>query len=149
MPHNSIKTLLDAIEQSEGRRYTHSELARALNVSEQVITNWAKRGISVEGALAAQSIFHKDANYVLGRSRKPAMLPASQFNGNVEPLQAREPTVAYMPEPKLDKLQTELLRLFSLLDDNGKNQWLGDLRGFVRAMRPHPHGAAPALAGKK
>lgn len=57
------------------RRISHSELARALNVSEQVITNWAKRGISADGALAAQFAFQLDANYILGRVSHPVMLP--------------------------------------------------------------------------
>lgn len=75
MAHDSIKTLLDSLERSSKRRLTHSELARALNVSEQVITNWAKRGMSTEGALAAQFAFHTDANFILGRVSHPMMLP--------------------------------------------------------------------------
>lgn len=75
MAHDSIKILLDSLERSGTRRFSHSELARALNVSEQVITNWAKRGISADGALAAQFAFHMDANYILGRVSHPMMVP--------------------------------------------------------------------------
>lgn len=35
----------------------HSALAAALDESEQVITNWAKRGVSSVGAIKAQRIF--------------------------------------------------------------------------------------------
>lgn len=78
MQHDSIKTLLNSLERETGKRLTHSELARALNVSEQVVTNWAKRGMSVEGALAAQFAFHKDANFLLGRVSHPMMFPKNQ-----------------------------------------------------------------------
>ena len=77
MQHDSIKTLLNSLERETGKRLTHSELARALNVSEQVVTNWAKRGMSVEGALNAQFAFHRDANYILGRISHPMMHPQS------------------------------------------------------------------------
>jgi hypothetical protein len=40
-------------------------LATALNMSAQVVTNWKRRGPSVEGALAAQREFGCDANWVL------------------------------------------------------------------------------------
>jgi hypothetical protein len=78
MQHDSIKTLLNSLERETGKRLTHSELARALNVSEQVVTNWAKRGMSVEGALAAQFAFHKDANFILGRVSHPMMHPQNR-----------------------------------------------------------------------
>jgi hypothetical protein len=42
-----------------------SELASAMNVSEQVITNWSARGISATGALQAQKAFGCDANWLL------------------------------------------------------------------------------------
>lgn len=81
MQHDSIKTLLNSLERETGKRLTHSELARALNVSEQVITNWAKRGISAEGALAVQFAFHRDANFILGRLSHPMMYPQGPSGG--------------------------------------------------------------------
>lgn len=96
MAHDSIKTLLDSLERSGRRRFTHSELARALNVSEQVITNWAKRGMSTEGALAAQFAFHMDANYLLGRIGHPMMV--SRNDGQIDPM-AREDVAQYVTRP--------------------------------------------------
>lgn len=151
MAHLSMDTLLASIERSEGKRFTHAELARAMNVSEQVITNWASRGISIEGALTAQLVFHKDANFILGRVSHPMLLPRSNTPSppTAAPLVAEERRVAYLPEPKPDERAAELLELFSRLDDSGKRDWLSDLRGFVRGRSPHQHGHHATVARKK
>lgn len=148
MAHISIETLLASIERSEGRRFTHSELARALNVSEQVITNWASRGISIDGALAAQLVFQKDANFILGRVTHPMMLPRDN-NAQSSAVLAMESTVKYLPEPAPDERMLELLELFSKLDDDGKRDWLSDLRGYVRGRSPHIYGHPATVADRK
>lgn len=61
---------------------------------------------------------------------------------------AQEPTVSYLPEPKLDRMTKELLDLFSQLDAESKREYLMHLRGFVAGRRPHQVGDAPAVAGK-
>ncbi len=43
----------------------HSQIAKDLNLSPSVITNWAKRGVSKEGALKATEVYGGDANYIL------------------------------------------------------------------------------------
>lgn len=149
MAHISIETLLSSIERSHKRRFTHAELARALNVSEQVITNWASRGISAEGALAAQFVFQKDANFILGRLPHPMLLPRDDTAAHSASAQAREPSVSYLPEPKADENYSELLELFGKLDVDGKREWLADLRGFVRGRRPHSNGHPAKVAHKK
>lgn len=146
MSHPSLTALLNSIERTERKRFTHAELARALNVSEQVITNWAKRGISVEGALAAQFVFQKDANFILGKISHPMLLPRAQVEQESSAWLVREPNVAYFPEPNAEPLTTELLELFGKLDSEGKKEWLADLRGFVRGRRPHEVGDAPKVA---
>lgn len=75
MVHITLQTLLNSTRKSDGKKFSHAELARALNVSEQVVTNWSKRGVSVEGALAAQYAFGQDANFILGRVSHPMVLP--------------------------------------------------------------------------
>lgn len=149
MPHITMETLLRSIERTDGRPFTHSELARALNVSEQVITNWASRGISTEGALAAQFVFQQDANFILGRLPHPMMLPRTDLQRKAPANEVREPTVTYLPEPGPDQRQLELFDLFSKLDDASKTEWLADLRGFVRGRRPHQNGHFANVAGKK
>lgn len=148
MAHISMETLLNSIARSDNKRFTHAELARALNVSEQVITNWAKRGISNEGALAAQLVFQKDANFVLGRVSHPMMLPRSAPPGR-KPIGVMEDAPGYLPAPRSTPLVTELLDLFGKLDDDGKRDWVADLRGYVRGRYPHQDGDAPAVAGKE
>lgn len=153
MAHQTIETLLNSLERSEKRRFTHSELARALNVSEQVITNWASRGMSVEGALNAQLAFHKDANFLLGRVSHPMMLPRQYSQAAPEPPAnehiASERRVQYLPDAAPDDKKTELLELFDRLDADGKKEWLADLRGFVRGRRPHSDGHFATVARKK
>ena len=66
--HESMRQLF-AIAQAQRGIAGAAELARALNASEQKITNWKKRGISEEGALLAQATFKGcDANRLLGRT---------------------------------------------------------------------------------
>lgn len=146
-----METLLSSIARSEGRRFTHAELSRALNVSEQVITNWASRGISTEGALTAQLVFQKDANFILGRVSHPMLLPRAypKASGDAVPPVAEERRVTYLPDQKPDEKTAELLELFSRLDDEGKKDWLSDLRGFVRGRRPHTDGHPATVARKR
>lgn len=50
-----------------------SALAKAMNESEQAITNWAKRGVSKEGAIKAEHLFGRSAGWVLtGNESKSA-----------------------------------------------------------------------------
>lgn len=151
MALETMQILLDSLEMTERRRFSPSEIARALNVSEQVVHNWSKRGISMEGALAAQMAFHKDANYILGRLPHPMMLARPQ-PGREPPaavMVVREPDVAYLDKTTKDREQQELLELFSQLDPQGKIEALAELRGFVRGRRPLNDGDAPAMAHKK
>lgn len=149
MTHITMQTLLGSIERRIGKKLTHSELARGLNVSEQVVTNWAKRGISVEGALAAQFAFHTDANFILGRLSHPMLHPRDTQPAPDQPLTVQERRVSYLPEPIPDPLQQELLELFGKIDDADKREWLADLRGYVRGRRPHNLGHSATVASRK
>jgi transcriptional regulator with XRE-family HTH domain len=70
------------------------------------------------------------------------------FNEVIHDRLSIKPMVVDYISQRDDSLQRELLELFSQLDDQGKRDWLNDLRGFVRGRRPHPHGSASAVAGK-
>lgn len=51
-----------------------SKIALDLNVGASTVTNWAKRGVSKEGALAAAEKYNVDANYILnGVSNTPTI----------------------------------------------------------------------------
>ena len=51
-----------------------SKIALDLNVGASTVTNWAKRGVSKEGALAAANLYKADANYILnGTSHVPTL----------------------------------------------------------------------------
>lgn len=146
MVHITLQTLLNSTRKSDGKKFSHAELARALNVSEQVVTNWSKRGVSVEGALAAQYAFGQDANFILGRVSHPMVLPRPA-PGSEAVHRVQEPTVSYLQEPQQDPVTKEVLDLFGNLDPPSRREWLADLRGFVRGRRPHSDGDASAMAG--
>lgn len=42
-----------------------AKVARRLNISPQRLQNWEQRGVSLEGAMAAQAIYHSDANWII------------------------------------------------------------------------------------
>ena len=63
------------------------------------------------------------------------------------PLERNE-VISYLPAPREDKMVTELLLLFSQLDEAGKREYLAHLRGFVAGRHPYQDGQAPVVAGK-
>ena len=58
--HESMKRLLMAAGTDK-----KSKIARDLNVGPSTVTNWTKRGVSKEGALAAAELYKTDANFLL------------------------------------------------------------------------------------
>lgn len=73
--HETTQTLYDAVRRRSGRELGPADMARALNVSEQVVTNWGSRGVSLDGALRAQLTFGVDANFVLHQAPHPMVAP--------------------------------------------------------------------------
>jgi plasmid maintenance system antidote protein VapI len=73
--HKSLGLLHEMVRRRIGRTLSPAQLAKALNVSEQVVTNWSKRGISMDGALKAQLVFGVDANFLLGLIPHPMLVP--------------------------------------------------------------------------
>lgn len=63
-----------------------SKIALDLNVGASTVTNWAKRGVSKEGALAAAEKYNADANYILnGMSGKPSV---SDLRAQIQKIQS-------------------------------------------------------------
>lgn len=69
-----------------------TELGKALNISSATLTNWKSRGISREGAQAAEEVFGVSPSYVL----KGTGLEASR--------QVQEPPATYMPQLGADAM---------------------------------------------
>lgn len=132
--HSSMQRLYEVAR--EKKVVGQSAVARALNVSPQVVKNWESRGVSEKGARLAHQAFGCDPSWLLETIKPVHTTVAEDVSA-----------VAYLATPP-DKLRDELLELFSQLDDTGKKEWIADLRGFVRGRRPHPHGTASALAVK-
>ena len=63
-----------------------SKIALDLNVGASTVTNWSKRGVSKEGALAAAEKYNADANYILsGMSGKPSV---SDLRAQIQKIQS-------------------------------------------------------------
>lgn len=58
--HESMKRL-----QEVAKTDRNSDISRDLNVGASTVANWAKRGVSKEGALAAAAKYDSNANYIL------------------------------------------------------------------------------------
>lgn len=58
--HESLIRLLEVSGRSK-----KSEIGSDLDISAATLSNWATRGVSREGALAAAALYHTDANYIL------------------------------------------------------------------------------------
>lgn len=113
--------LQEAAGSVEPPRIGHSAIADWLNVSAQRVTNWARRGVSREGALAAQEKSGYSANWILtgvGAQRLPHGTRRAQA-----PEESAEPSVgrrkgdfvkAVTPEEQemLDALLQDLRQLF-------------------------------------
>ena len=79
--HESMKRLLVAAGTDK-----KSKIARDLNVGPSTVTNWAKRGISKEGALAAAELYKTDANFLLtGVTPDKNKTDNLDFTGNTTP----------------------------------------------------------------
>jgi phage repressor protein C with HTH and peptisase S24 domain len=62
--HESATRLYEAAQKLRGVTKP-AEVARLLNISQQNLTGWEKRGVSSEGAIAAQSIFGVSATWLV------------------------------------------------------------------------------------
>jgi phage repressor protein C with HTH and peptisase S24 domain len=69
--HESMQKLYGAA--AEAGDTSPAQVARTLNVSAQVVQNWETRGISKVGAIAAQSAYGVDANWLLGQKASPTI----------------------------------------------------------------------------
>lgn len=93
--HESMKRL-----QEVAKTDRNSDISRDLNVGASTVANWAKRGVSKEGALAAATKYSSDANYILDgiKDTKPSIASlrgkiASIQNGEVNGQSAPAGTV--------------------------------------------------------
>jgi hypothetical protein len=80
--HDSLQRLYEAAREATGHlplgqrveSGKPSELARALNVSPAIVTNWKARGVSIAGALDAEGRFGCSAWWILKGEHPPGWL---------------------------------------------------------------------------
>ena len=107
--HESLTRLLAVA--AEHQIVGPAALARALNESDQVVTNWGRRGVSKAGALNAQRLFGISHSWIL--------------NGT-EPKVIASPEFSALPEPSLDAAIARIARALDELPD-GVRQQAGEL----------------------
>ena len=115
--HESLTRLLAVA--AEHQIVGPAALARALNESDQVVTNWGRRGVSKAGALNAQRLFGISHSWIL--------------NGT-EPKVVGLPESALLPEPSLDAAIARVARALDQLPEAARQQ----AGGLLQAMSLAP-----------
>lgn len=116
--HKSLVLLHELVRRRTGKTLSPAQLAKALNVSEQVVTNWAKRGVSMEGALKAQLAFGVDANFLLGLVDHPMLVPNQP---PLRPAPPYTPAAAAAENPPPDYLPKSAWPFQNVSPDDWKN----------------------------
>ena len=114
--HESLTRLLEVA--AEHQINGPAALARALNESDQVVTNWGRRGVSKSGALNAQRLFGVSQAWVL--------------NG-IEPKTVSAPEFSALPEPTLEAAIARIARALDELPDTAREQAAGLLQAMTLA----------------
>lgn len=103
--HPSLTRLLEVA--AEHQIVGPAALARALNESDQVVTNWGRRGVSKAGALNAQRLFGISSTWILNGT-EPKVIAAPEFSA--------------LPEPSLDTAIARIARALDELPDTARQQ---------------------------
>lgn len=115
--HESLTRLLEVA--AEHQVNGPAALARALNESDQVVTNWGRRGVSKVGALNAQRLFGISSTWILNGT-EPKVVAAPEFSS--------------LPEPSLDAAIARIGRALDELPDAAREQ----AGGLLQAMSLAP-----------
>lgn len=69
--HETTERLFAAVEVLDPGRAITSEVARRLNVGDNLVTNWKTRGVSFEGAIRAEAAYGIPAAWVMSGNVPP------------------------------------------------------------------------------
>lgn len=141
--HPSMAMLMK-IAAEKAKIRTPSALARELNVSPQTVKNWSARGISKEGAMAAQAKFGCDANELRGQSDFFFTVDRDQVAAKVIAL---EPTSAELRNKTQDPYIVEAIDIFERLLPSDRKGALATLKVYVQNLGPPRDGQTLFLAG--
>lgn len=97
-PDPSLSRLFEAA--AEHGDQTPGAVAKRLNTSAQTVNNWVHRGVSKDGAMAAQNAYGCDANWILGK-------PGAQKSGSAVPVSNRETSGVQAPQNQRRRVQVE------------------------------------------
>lgn len=94
--HPSTQRLFEAAEAAD-KLTTAAQIARRLNVSAQVMTNWETRGVSESGAIAAEAAFNVSPTWILtGNGPMAAQWPTIQAGSHA--YRTQEPAAPWSAE---------------------------------------------------
>jgi hypothetical protein len=114
--HESLTRLLEVA--AEHQINGPAALARAMNESDQVVTNWGRRGVSKVGALNSQRLFGVSSTWILNGT-EPKVIAAPEFSS--------------LPEPSLDAAIARIARALDGLPDAARQQAGGLLQALSLA----------------
>lgn len=72
------------------------KIALDLNIGPSAVTNWVKRGVSKEGALAAAEKYNANANYILNGTPSPDLINTPNLNDFYVPIISWVAAVSYL-----------------------------------------------------
>lgn len=135
--------MLMKIAEEKARIRTPSALARELNVSPQTVKNWSARGISKEGAMAAQAKFGCDANSLRGQSEVLFAVDPDQAATKVI---AMAPTRIELRNKTRDPFIDEAIGIFEKLPPEDRKGAVAALKSYVQNLGPPRDGQTLSMA---
>ena len=124
-------------------KITPSALAKALNVSPQTVKNWSSRGISKEGAMAAQAKFGCDANEL---REKAEIAFSTDVDHAATKVIAMEPARSDLKQRWKDPYVDEALGIFLRLAPEDRKGAVAALRSYVQNLGPPRDGQTLSMA---
>lgn len=137
------------------RGWSGQELARRAGYKTQSgISNLENRSTGSGGHKVAHiaQVLRVPIEWLLngGEGDTVPLLPLYEEFTNPEPLKAREPTGSIIQFRAGEDARTvRLFKLWSGLDDAGKNELLGRVEFYVAGCSPHTNGQALSVASKR
>jgi hypothetical protein len=122
--HESAKRLLDCAKAATaGTAYPigdFNDLAKRLPVSSAVMSNWKKRGVSRDGAIAAERLFKCSVQWILEGQGSPDV-------GALRVEESAPPEYVSLRQVRLTDSEVQLIRMYRELSEADRAEVLDDV----------------------